>query len=90
MEANKNAVILDVRTKPEFDEKHINRALLLPNEEIDAAAAAKVIPNKNAEVLLYCRSGRRSAEAAKKLLSLGYKNVKDFGGIIDWPYETVK
>ena len=79
-------ILLDVRTQEEYDEEHIPGAVCLPNEMI---AADMPFPfGKDAEILVYCRSGRRSAEAAKKLRDMGFTNVSDFGGIIDWPYET--
>ena len=81
-------VLLDVRTREEFDSGHISGALCLPVESIGSEAPAE-LPDRNAEILIYCRSGRRSAEAAKKLTKLGYTNVCDFGGIQDWPYGTV-
>ncbi len=82
-------VILDVRKKEEYLTGYIPDAVLVPNESIaDKRPAA--LPDLDAEILVYCRSGRRSALAAKKLIALGYTNVYDFGGIIDWPYETEK
>ncbi len=78
-------IVLDVRTESEYTEGHIPGARLLTNETITEAPAD--LP-KDAVLLVYCRSGRRSAEAAKKLAALGYHRVYDFGGIIDWPYET--
>ena len=80
--------VVDVRTKAEYDEGHIQGAILLPNENIGSTVPNE-LPEKDAVILVYCRSGRRSREAADKLLSLGYRNVYDFGGIIDWPYEVV-
>lgn len=86
MEENPDLILLDVRTQEEFDQGHIPGAVCLPNEMI---AADMPFPfGKDAEILLYCRSGRRSADAAKKLRDMGFTNVLDFGGIIDWPYET--
>ena len=86
MDENSEAVVLDVRTQEEFDQGHIPGAVCLPNEFI---AADMPFPfTKDTELLLYCRSGRRSAEAAKKLRDMGFSNVYDFGGSIDWPYET--
>ncbi|MEG2118538.1 MAG: rhodanese-like domain-containing protein [Clostridia bacterium] len=82
-------VILDVRTKSEYDDGHIKNAVLIPDNEI-AAKAENVLTDKSKKILVYCRSGRRSAAAAKKLISMGYTNIIDFGGIIDWEYETVK
>ena len=85
MEENSEAIVLDVRTQEEFDQGHIPGAVCLPNEFI---AADMPFPfGKDTELLLYCRSGNRSAEAAKKLRDLGFSNVYDFGGIQDWPYD---
>ena len=81
-------VLLDVRTLEEFDGGHISGALCLPVESIGTEVPAE-LPDKDAEILIYCRSGRRSAEAARKLTKLGYTNVGDFGGILNWPYGTV-
>ncbi|MHB1485759.1 MAG: rhodanese-like domain-containing protein [Saccharofermentanales bacterium] len=89
MEQNKDAIILDVRTLEEFNEGHIKNAVLIPDNEI-IAKAESVLTDKNALILVYCRSGRRSALAANDLVTLGYSNVYDFGGIIDWGYEIVK
>ncbi len=80
-------ILLDVRTPEEFAEAHIKTALLLPDYELAARAPAE-LPDKHARILVYCRSGRRSANAANALLAMGYTNVFDFGGIIDWPFET--
>ena len=80
--------LLDVRTEEEFASGHIPGAVCLPVKELSAKAAA-VLPDKEAEILVYCQSGRRSAAAAAQLLKLGYANVSDFGGIQDWPYEIV-
>ena len=87
MEENPNVILLDVRTQEEFDEGHIPGAVCLPNEFITAEMPFPF--EKDAEILVYCRSGRRSAEAASKLRKLGYTDVSDFGGILDWPYETI-
>ena len=81
-----DVILLDVRTQEEFDGGHIPGAVCLPNEDISADLPLPF--DKDAEILVYCRSGRRSAEAAEKLADMGYENVADFGGIIDWPYET--
>lgn len=80
--------LVDVRTAEEYAEKHIEGALLVPNEEIGDTMPA-LLPDQNATILVYCRSGRRSAEAAAKLAKLGYTKLYDMGGIKDWPYETV-
>ena len=82
-------VLLDVRTQEEFDERHIPGALLLPYTEIRERAAALLPADKDALILVYCRSGRRSAIAASELILRGYTNVHDLGGINEWPYETV-
>jgi phage shock protein E len=84
-----NVIILDVRTQEEFDLGHIKDAVLLPNTDI-AAKAAAVLPDKSAKILVYCRSGNRSGTASKELIAMGYTDVLDFGGINDWPYDTVK
>ena len=81
--------VVDVRTKAEYNEGHIPGAILLPNENIGSTVPEE-LPEKDAVILVYCRSGRRSRKAAEKLLSIGYRNVYDFGGIIDWPYEKGK
>jgi rhodanese-related sulfurtransferase len=80
-------ILLDVRTAAEYEEAHIPGAILLPNEEIQDTPPA-ALPVTDAEILVYCRSGNRSAQAAAKLVEMGYTNVYDFGGIRDWPYET--
>ena len=88
MDKEDGYVILDVRTQEEFDEAHIDGAILIPDYEI-ADKAEGVLKDKGQLILVYCRSGRRSKLAAEELVKLGYTNVKEFGGIIDWPYETV-
>ena len=89
MDTEKNYIILDTRTQEEFAEGHIDGARLIPEYEI-AQRAEKELPDKSALILVYCRSGRRSKIASEELVKLGYTNVKEFGGIIDWPYEVVK
>ena len=89
LNAKENFVLLDVRTQEEFDAGHIASAILLPYDEI-ALKAATVLPDKEKEIVLYCRSGRRSAIAKKALVELGYKDVEDFGGINRWKGELVK
>ncbi len=84
-----NCTILDVREQSEYDEGHIEHAILLPYTEIEQRAE-QVLPDKDALILVYCRSGRRSKIGAQSLADLGYTNVKEFGGIIDWQYGTVK
>lgn len=82
-------ILLDVRTDEEYNEGHIDGAILIPDYEISARVEDE-LPDKDATILIYCRSGRRSANVANELTELGYTNVYDFGGIIDWEYETVK
>ena len=89
MEEKENYIILDVRTKEEFDGGHIPGAINIANEEIGTEEINE-LPNKNQLILVYCRSGRRSKEASEKLVKLGYTNVVEFGGIIDWKGEIVK
>lgn len=81
-------VLLDVRTKEEFDEAHIDGAALVPYDAIDQNVD-KLPEGKDTTIIVYCRSGRRSAIAAETLLGMGYTQVYDLGGIQDWPYETV-
>ena len=86
MDTEKDYIIIDARTEEEFAEGHIEKAILIPEYEI-ADRAEKELPDKEALILVYCRSGRRSKIASEELVKLGYTNVKEFGGIIDWPYE---
>ena len=81
-------IILDVRTPEEFAEKHIPNAINVPNETIGTDEISQ-LPDKDQLIMVYCRSGRRSKEAAEKLVKLGYTNIVEFGGIIDWKGETV-
>ena len=87
MDSEEGYIILDVRTQEEYDEGHIPGAIVISHEEI-AEKAEEVLTDKNQLILVYCRSGRRSKIAAEALLELGYTNIKEFGGIIDWPYEV--
>ena len=87
MEEEEGYIILDVRTAAEFDEKHIPGAINIPNETIGAEVIPE-LPDKDQMILVYCRSGNRSKQASDKLVKLGYTNVVEFGGIIDWPGET--
>lgn len=89
MNSGDSLVVVDVRTAEEYAAGHIEGAILIPNEDI-ADAKPELLPVEDAEILIYCRSGNRSAQAAAKLLAMGYTNVSDFGGILDWPYETVE
>jgi len=88
MSDSASVVILDVRTEEEFRAKHIKNAVLLPVNEIKENAPS-ILPDKNALILVYCRSGRRSQTATQTLISMGYTNVYDFGGIETWGYETI-
>jgi len=87
MDSEEGYIILDVRTQEEYDEGHISGATQISHEEI-AEKAEKMLTDKDQLILVYCRSGRRSKIAAEALVELGYTNIKEFGGIIDWPYET--
>ena len=89
MDSGEEHIVLDTREQEEFDNGHIPGALLIPYTEIENKAE-ETIPDKNAQILVYCRSGRRSKIASLSLSKLGYTNVKEFGGIIDWPYEVEK
>ena len=86
METEDNYVILDVRTDEEYSEGHIPGAMLIPDYEIEDKAES-LLKDKNQLILVYCRSGNRSKGASEALAKLGYTNVVEFGGIIDWPYE---
>ena len=86
MDSEEDYIILDVRTQEEYDQGHIPGAILIPDTEIKHKAE-EVMMDKDQLILVYCRSGRRSKLAAEALAELGYTNIKEFGGIIDWPYE---
>ena len=87
MESEEGYIILDVRTQEEYEVGHIPGAILIPDTEIEAKAE-EVLTDKDQLILVYCRSGRRSKLAAEALVELGYTNIREFGGIIDWPYEV--
>jgi len=89
MNKNKDYIILDVRTIEEYKEGHIPNAICIPNENIGSNEINE-LPNKEQLILIYCRSGNRSKQAAEKLKNLGYANLVEFGGIIDWKGEIVK
>lgn len=89
MDSGEEHIILDTREQDEFDEGHIPGAILIPYTEIENKAE-EMLPDKDAQILVYCRSGRRSKIASESLAKLGYTNVKEFGGIIDWSYEVKK
>ena len=89
MSDDDDVVILDVRTEEEYNSGHIKNSILIPHNEIRERAESE-LPDKNQIILVYCRSGARSETAARALIDMGYTNVYDFGGIIDWPYEIVR
>lgn len=88
MDSGDAVTIVDVRTRDEYESGHIPGALLIPNETI-SDQPPEFLPDQAATILVYCRSGNRSRQASQKLADMGYTAVYDFGGIIDWPYETV-
>ena len=85
MESGEEYILLDVRTQEEYDAGHIKGSILIPYTEIETQAPDE-LPDKDADILVYCRSGRRSAIAAQALADMGYTHVLDMGGIQDWPY----
>ena len=87
MDSEEGYIILDVRTQEEYDQGHILGAIVISHEKI-SEKAEEVLTDKDQLILVYCRSGRRSKLAAEALVELGYTNIKEFGGIIDWPYGT--
>ena len=87
MDSEEGYIILDVRTQEEYDQGHIPGAIVISHEEI-AEKAEEVLTDKDQLILVYCRSGRRSKIAAEALVELGYTNIREFGGIIDWPYKV--
>ena len=89
MDTQDGYVILDTRTEEEYETGHIPGAIVISHEQIKEKAE-QVLTDKDQLILVYCRSGRRSKLAAQDLVDLGYTNVKEFGVIIDWPYEVVE
>ena len=87
MDSEEGYIILDTRTQAEYDEGHIPGAIVIPHDEITDRVEEE-LTDKDQLLLVYCRSGRRSKIAADALVELGYTNIKEFGGIIDWPYEV--
>lgn len=87
MDADDSLVILDVRTQQEYDQAHIPGAILLPLDQVEERAQT-VLPHKDQLILVYCRSGNRSKQASELLAAQGYVNVKEFGGINDWPFDV--
>ena len=86
MDEEKGYIIVDVRTPDEFADKHIPNAINIPNETIGTEEIAG-LPDKEQKILVYCRSGNRSKQAAEKLVKIGYTNVVEIGGINDWTGE---
>lgn len=84
MMQDSSVIVLDVRTQEEYAQGHIPNAELLPLDQIEKISE---VAEKNETILVYCRSGNRSAQAAQYLVESGYENVYDFGGILSWPYE---
>ena len=89
MEADSDYILLDVRRYDEFEEGHIPGAINIPNESIGTEEIAE-LPDKNQTIYVYCRSGNRSKQASQKLVDLGYTDVIEFGGIIDYSEEIEK
>lgn len=89
MDEESDYIIVDAREQSEYDEGHIKGAIVIPYTEIEQKAE-EMLPDKEQLILVYCRSGRRSKIAAQSLANMGYTNVKEFGGIIDWQYEIEK
>ena len=86
LDSDKSCLMVDVREEEEYITGHAENALLLPVDDIDESSAAMLLPDKNRPIILYCRSGRRSAEASEKLSKLGYTKLYDVGSLIGWPY----
>ena len=87
IDSHEEYIILDVREQDEYDSGHIPGAILIPYTDIESKAE-EMLPRKDMQILVYCRSGRRSKIASESLAKLGYTDIKEFGGIIDWPYEV--
>ena len=88
MDGEENYILLDVRTREEYENAHIPGAICIPNETI-GTEEIPALPDKDQLILVYCRSGNRSKQASEKLAALGYTHVVEFGGIMDWPGDTV-
>lgn len=86
LDAKPESIMLDVREEEEFITGHAVDAVLFPVDDIEYTTASIIIPDKTTPLLIYCRSGRRSAEAAEKLKNLGYSEIYDVGSLIGWPY----
>ena len=88
MASESDYLILDVRTREEYEQGHIPGAVCVPNESIGSGELS-ALPRKDQLILVYCRSGNRSKQAAQKLADAGYTNIVEFGGILSWTGETV-
>lgn len=89
MDSSENYIILDVRTEDEYNSFHIKDAILIPDYDIKIRGE-EILTDKSQTIFVYCRSGRRSKLAAKTLADMGYSNIIEFGGIVNWPYEIVE
>lgn len=89
MSTEKDYILLDARTQEEYADGHIPGAICVPNETIGTEPPVE-LPDKEKKILVYCRSGNRSRQAAAKLAAMGYSNIVDFGGIMDWDGEIEK
>ncbi|MHB8962187.1 MAG: rhodanese-like domain-containing protein [Saccharofermentanales bacterium] len=89
IDSGEKVIVLDVRTREEFNGGHIKGAVHLPYDQIPSKASG-LLPEKNAKILVYCASGARSSAGTRSLVSLGYSDVSDFGGLMSWPYEVVR
>ena len=89
MDGESSYIILDVREQEEYDQGHIPGAVLMPHTRTQELAP-ELVPDRDTTVLVYCRSGRRSVLAAQMLADMGYTDVREFGGILDWPYDVEK
>lgn len=86
MDTEENVIIFDVREEEEYITGHAAGAICFPVGSISAETAVQMIPDKNVSIIVYCRSGMRSYAAAKELISLGYENIFDIGGLNGWPF----
>lgn len=89
MEENEDFTLVDVRTQAEYDEGHIPGSILIPVDELEERAE-EILTDKDAKIVIYCRTGNRTKAAGEILKRLGYRNLYDLGGIVDWPYETTR
>jgi phage shock protein E len=87
LDSNENVLLLDVRTQAEFEDSHVPGSILIPVDQLRNKAET-ILTNKDTPIFVICRSGSRSKTATRTLLSLGYQDVYDLGGILNWPYQT--